>query len=132
MPGLMRIGELAAAAGVSNRTVDFYTNLGLIQPAKRTDGGFRLYDSSTVELIGTIRQLEASGMALDEIAKDLTNATPADLAELVTRLGNDLEHLRTLAETAGSSAHAMATTLMVRAHHLIVTATELLIAMPDV
>jgi hypothetical protein len=71
-------------------------------------------------------------MALDDIAKDLANATSADLAELVTRLGNDLEHLRTLAETAGSSAHTMATTLMLRAHNLIVTATEMLIAMPDV
>jgi MerR family copper efflux transcriptional regulator len=130
--GLLRIGELAAAAGVSNRTVDFYTNLGLITPAQRTSGGYRLYDPATVELIGTIRQLEASGMALDDIAKDLANATPADLAELVTRLGHDLEALRTLAETNGSSAHTMATTLMARAHHLIVTATELLIAMPDV
>lgn len=131
MAGLLRIGELAAAAGVSNRTVDYYTNLGLITAKQRTGGGFRLYDPATVDLIGTIRRLEASGMALDEIAKDLANTGTVDLAEIVDKLNRDLEALRALAETTGSSAHSMATTLTIRANHLIMTATELLIAMPD-
>lgn len=129
MPDLMRIGELAAAAGVSNRTVDFYTNLGLLQPAERTAGGFRLYDPSSVELIATIRQLEASGMALDEIAKDLSGASAADFAEVMNRLNQDLEALRGLAEAAGSNVHGIVTTLAARAHHLITTATELLYTM---
>ncbi|HZM74920.1 MAG TPA: MerR family transcriptional regulator [Candidatus Limnocylindrales bacterium] len=130
VPDLMRIGELATAAGVSNRTVDFYTNLGLIQPAQRTSGGFRLYDPSAVELIGTIRQLEASGMALDDIAKDLASAGTSDFAEVMTRLNHDLEALRGLAETAGSNVHGIVTTLAARAHHLIATATELLSSLP--
>lgn len=132
MADLMRISELAAAAGVSKRTVDFYTNRGLITPAERTDGGFRLYDPATADLIAAIRRLEASGLALDDIGKDLANANAADLTEAVTRLNNDLEVLRALAESAGSNAHTMVTTLTVRAHNLIVAATELLIAMPDV
>jgi len=130
VPHLMRIRELAAAAGVSNRTVDFYTNLGLIAPAERTSGGFRLYEPATVDLIGTIRQLEASGMALDDIAKDLAGSGAADLAEIMTRLNNDLEALRGLAESAGSNVHGIVTTLAARAHHLITTATELLGSMP--
>ncbi len=132
MAGLLRIGELAAAAGVSNRTVDFYTNLGLITPAQRTAGGFRLYDPSTVDLIGTIRQLEASGLALEEIAHQLANPGRADLGAILHALGQDLDALRVLAETTGTAAHTMATTLMVRAHHLVVTATELLLAVPEV
>jgi MerR family copper efflux transcriptional regulator len=129
---LMRIGELASAAGVSNRTVDFYTNLGLIAPATRTSGGFRLYAPATVDLIATIRQLEASGMALDDIAKELATASPANLAEIVTRLNHDLEALRVLVDTAGASSHGIVTTLAVRAHNLITTATELLAAMPQI
>ena len=132
MPDLMRISELAQAAGVSKRTVDFYTNLGLIEPAERTEGGFRLYDPATVDVIATVRHLEASGMALDQIGKNLATATATDLAEVVSRLNQDLEALRGLAETAGSNAQGMATSLAVRAHNLIVMATELLIAMPDV
>jgi MerR family transcriptional regulator, copper efflux regulator len=130
---LLRIGELASAAGVSNRTIDFYTNLGLLQPAQRTDSGYRLYDPEAVELIATIKQLEASGMALDDIAADLAHATsPADLAAAVTRLSHDLNALRTLAENAGPAAHSLVTTLTVRAHTLITTAMELIIAMPEV
>lgn len=129
MPDLMRIGELAAAAGVSNRTVDFYTNLGLLRPAERTSGGFRLYDPSSVELIATIRRLEASGMALDDIAKDLAGAGTADFTEVMSRLGHDLEALRGMAEAAGSNVHGIVTTLAARAHHLITTATELLNSM---
>ena len=132
MPDLMRIGELAAAAGVSNRTVDFYTNLGLLQPAERTSGGFRLYDPSSVELIATIRRLEASGMALDDIAKDLASAGAADFSEVMARLNHDLEALRGLAEAAGSNVHGIVTTLAARAHHLITTATELLGSLPPV
>jgi len=126
----MRIGELAVAAGVSNRTVDYYTNLGLIQPAQRPEGGFRLYDPATVDVIATIRQLEASGLALNDIGKNLANATGADLAHVVASLDHDLEALRALIESADANAHSMATTLTMRAHSLITTAMELLMTMP--
>lgn len=127
---LMRIGELATAAGVSNRTVDYYTNLGLITPAARTTGGFRLYDPATVEQIATVQRLESSGMALDDIAAHLQGAGAADLAGALARLDHDLTALRALAETAGGTAHGLATTLAVRANQLLAAATELLSTMP--
>jgi hypothetical protein len=71
-------------------------------------------------------------MALDQIAAQLATAAPADLAQIVAKLGNDIDTLRTLAETGGTATHTMATALIVRAHQLVVTATELLIALPDV
>ncbi|MDQ7909332.1 MerR family transcriptional regulator [Phytohabitans sp. ZYX-F-186] len=128
----MRIGELAAAAGVSNRTIDFYTTLGLITPAERSPGGYRLYDPATVDVIASIRRLEASGMALEDIGRELRNATTTGLPEALARLNQDLETLRTLAETADADAQPMAATLTIRAHNLITAAMELLIAMPDV
>jgi MerR family copper efflux transcriptional regulator len=127
---LMRIGELATAAGVSNRTIDFYTNLGLLTPADRSPGGYRLYDPATVEVIASIRRLEASGMALEDIGRELQAAT--DLPQAVARLNRDLETLRALAESADAHAQPMAATLTVRAHNLITAAMELLIAMPEV
>lgn len=130
MAQLMRIGELAAAAGVSNRTIDFYTNLGLLTPADRSPGGYRLYDPATVEVIASIRRLEASGMALEDIGREFQAAT--DLPQAVARLNRDLETLRALAESADAHAQPMAATLTVRAHNLITAAMELLIAMPDV
>ena len=131
MTELLRIGELATAAGVSNRTVDFYTQLGLIQPASRTDGGFRLYTPSTVELIAAIRRLEASGMALDDIAVNLKATTIADLGRVVAELDADLTTLRAMAESAAPAAQSLVTTLTIRAHNLITTAMELITAMPQ-
>ncbi|MBY8854044.1 MerR family transcriptional regulator, partial [Saccharothrix sp. MB29] len=62
---LLRIGELAARAGVSIRTVDYYTTLGLIDPAQRTAGGYRLYQPSDVDRIHLVQRLEVQGVPLE-------------------------------------------------------------------
>ncbi|MEV4416163.1 MerR family transcriptional regulator [Catellatospora sp. NPDC049609] len=127
---LMRIGELAAAAGVSNRTVDYYTTLGLIRPASRTSGGFRLYDPGMVQQIATVQRLEGSGMGLEDIAAHL-RAGGADLAAALARLDSDLAALRELAAGTVGAGHGLATTLAVRANHLLSLAAEVLAALPD-
>src|SRR5512142_891516 len=72
--GLLRIGELAARAGVSTRTVDFYTGLGLLTPSRRSGGNFRLYHPTDVGRIAAVRHLEAQGIRLDDIAHVLSVA----------------------------------------------------------
>jgi MerR family transcriptional regulator, copper efflux regulator len=125
MGELLRIGELADRAGVTTRTVDFYTGLGLLSPAERTAGGYRLYAADTVETIGTIRRLEQHGLSLDEIAAALREDSSTDLTGLLTRLDSDLAALRTAVEAAGPDAHALLAVLGARAHALIAAAIEL-------
>lgn len=67
-PGLLRIGEVARRAGVSRRTVDFYTRMGLLEPSERSQGNYRLYPPESVDRIHLIRRLEAHGIPLAEIA----------------------------------------------------------------
>lgn len=55
---LFRIGELAKAAGISERTIDYYTKLGLISPEKRTLKNYRLYSSETLSTLERINQLK--------------------------------------------------------------------------
>ena len=43
--GLMRIGKLAAASGVTRDALRYYERLGLLPPSPRTAGGFREYDA---------------------------------------------------------------------------------------
>lgn len=62
-----RIGELARAASLSQRTIDYYTTLGLIEPAKRTNTNYRLYHSETLERLKRITQLKQEKYSLDEI-----------------------------------------------------------------
>lgn len=67
-PGLLRIGEVARRAGVSRRTVDFYTRMGLLEPAERSVGNYRLYPPESVDRIHLVRRLETHGIPLAEIA----------------------------------------------------------------
>jgi MerR family copper efflux transcriptional regulator len=117
---LLRIGELATQAGVSTRTVDYYTRLGLIRSAERTGGGFRLYAPAAVGTIAMIRQLEDHGLQLQAIAAAI-NGQDAAGADLATKLESLSAGLASLQETAGSAPHAQALLNLIsaRAHALI-------------
>ena len=118
MSTLLRIGELAAQAGVSVRTVDYYTQLGLLQSAQRTGGGFRLYGAAAVDTIATVKQLEAHGLNLQTIAVAINGAGDTDLAAKLDKLAAGLQALQEAAENT-PHAHALLTLISGRAHALI-------------
>ena len=118
MSTLLRIGELAAQAGVSTRTVDYYTQLGLLRTAERTGGGFRLYDPAAIDTISTIKQLEEHGLSLQTISAAFHGAGETDLMSKLDHLATGLRALQEAAETA-PPAQALLTLLSARAHALI-------------
>ena len=61
----MRIGELAARAGTSTRTLRYYESRGLL-PARRGSNGYRTYDEDDVKLLRQIRTLQDFGFDLEE------------------------------------------------------------------
>jgi MerR family transcriptional regulator, copper efflux regulator len=63
----MRIGELAAVAGLKAKTLRFYEEAGLLAPPPRTAGGYRDYPSGTVARLAFIREAQAAGLTLAEI-----------------------------------------------------------------
>lgn len=62
------IGALAEAAGVSVKTVRYYSDGGLLPVSSRSAGGHRRYDESALEVLLTIRRLRALGLSLPEAA----------------------------------------------------------------
>ncbi|GLY00437.1 MULTISPECIES: MerR family transcriptional regulator [Actinoplanes] len=120
MHELLRIGELAAHAGVSTRTVDYYTQLGLLRTEQRTGGGFRLYDPAAVDTITTIKQLETHGLSLQDIAGALNgpSAVPADLPASLDHLVAGVAALQAQAVNT-PQAQALLTLISARAHALI-------------
>jgi MerR family transcriptional regulator, copper efflux regulator len=64
---LLRVGELARAVGKTVRAMHLYEELGLLEPAARSEGGFRLYEADAVERIKWIIKLQAIGFTLHEI-----------------------------------------------------------------
>ncbi|MFG1605624.1 MerR family transcriptional regulator [Actinoplanes sp. NPDC049265] len=62
----MLIGELAARAGTSTRTLRYYEQHGLVR-ASRDARGYRCYDDAELRVVREIRSLLDSGFALDDI-----------------------------------------------------------------
>ena len=70
---LLRIGVVARMAGVSERTVRYYEEVGLVSPAKYSAGGTRLFKESDVVRVLRIKELKSlMGFDLDEIKAILT------------------------------------------------------------
>jgi len=64
----LQIGEVAERTGVTQRTLRFYEEKGLLKPPARMEGGFRLYSEEDVRRIERIKRLRhALGVSLDEI-----------------------------------------------------------------
>jgi DNA-binding transcriptional MerR regulator len=70
----LQIGEVAERTGVTQRTLRFYEEKGLLRPPTRMDGGFRLYSEDDVSRVEHIRQLQnLLGVTLAEI-KEMVDA----------------------------------------------------------
>jgi len=70
--GELQIGEVAERTGVTQRTLRFYEEKGLLRPPSRMEGGFRLYSEEDVKRVKHIRRLQ-----------DLLGVSLADIKEMV-------------------------------------------------
>ncbi len=90
---LLRVGDVARATGKTVRAIHLYEELGLLRPATRSSGGFRLYDPSAVDRVRWIDSLHALGFSLQEMREVLQSwwsaeqgdAAMSNLRELFTR-----------------------------------------------
>lgn len=63
----MKIGQVSAAANVSQRMIRHYEKIGLIAPAERRDSGYRDYDQRDVHTLRFIGRARDLGFGLEEI-----------------------------------------------------------------
>ena len=70
---LVHIGEVAERTGLSHRTIRYYEEMGLVEPAARTEGGFRLYDEAGIERLLLIMPMKPLGFSIEQIG-DLLRA----------------------------------------------------------
>ncbi|WP_319643809.1 MerR family transcriptional regulator [Gephyromycinifex aptenodytis] len=60
-----RIGEVAKRIGLSVRSIRYYEEAGLITPAGRTSGGFRMYSEVDVQRLLSIMQMKPLDFTLE-------------------------------------------------------------------
>jgi DNA-binding transcriptional MerR regulator len=123
---LVRIHEVAAELGLTPRSIRYYEELGLLEPAARSDGAYRLFDSDDFERLRFIKGLrDDAGFSLAEIGallederartrnrerfRSTTNPTErrAIVADAMARVDRQIETLRAKADRiAGMIAEA--------------------------
>jgi len=95
---LLRIGDLARLSGKTVRAIHLYEELGLLRPATRSSGGFRLYESGAVGRLRWIDLLHGLGFSLHDMRDLLESWWGAELGpEAMARLRTLFQ--RKLAET---------------------------------
>jgi DNA-binding transcriptional MerR regulator len=118
----MRIGELAARAGVGIQTIRYYERRGLLREAERRPSGYREYPSTVAQRVRFIKCAQELGFTLEEIAdllalrdgeprtegeaRDLALAKIGDIDRRIVQLSAMREALATLVEACACSKGA--------------------------
>lgn len=77
---MLKVGELAALANLTVRTLHHYDSIGLLRPSARSDAGYRLYDRDDVARLHRIQALRAFGLSLSDIGLTLDSPAGSPLA----------------------------------------------------
>ncbi len=73
--GLLKIGDFAKLAGTNLRTLRYYEEIGLLQPATRSTGGFRYYRSEDLDRLRMVASLQRLGLELARIRELMDTRT---------------------------------------------------------
>lgn len=102
----MTIGDLAHLAGVTKKTVRFYSNEGLLPSTTRNAAGYRLYTHDDLERLALIRALREAGLGLATIRSVLDREMTLREA-LTLRLAVVEAHVTSLHQVAAAIRAAL-------------------------
>jgi Cd(II)/Pb(II)-responsive transcriptional regulator len=91
----MRIGELAQSSGTPVETIRFYERQGLLPPAARTHGNYRIYTALHAGRLAFIWRCRRLDMTLDEVRVllRLKDKPQPDCSEVNSLLDEHIDHV---------------------------------------
>jgi MerR family transcriptional regulator, repressor of the yfmOP operon len=95
---LTSIGEIAQKLDMSQRTIRYYEEIGLLNSIKRVEAGRRVYTDMDLRRLKLIKRLKIMGMTLSEMQEleamwTIEQSTDKVLKRLAELLGNHLKRL---------------------------------------
>jgi DNA-binding transcriptional MerR regulator len=100
---LLRIQDVAADTGLTTRAIRYYEEIGLLEPAARSDGAYRLFDASDLERLRFIRSLrDDAGFSLAQIGQLLEDEKARERNRRRFRTSGDETERRALALDASA------------------------------
>ncbi|WP_313644107.1 Cu(I)-responsive transcriptional regulator [Pseudomonas sp.] len=106
----MNIGQAARRSGLSSKMIRYYEAIGLLQPATRSDSGYRTYQTEDLHRLAFIKRSRDLGFSLEEVGKLLTlwqdrERASADVKALamqhIDELNKRIDELISLRDTLG-------------------------------
>ena len=111
-PRLLKIAEVAEELGLTARAVRYYEELGLLKPAARSEGSYRLFDDDDIERLRFIRGLrDDAGFSLAEIGRLLEDEEARERNRERFRSTADLAERRQILRDALARVERQATSL---------------------
>lgn len=101
-----RISDAAQRTGLPTSTLRYYERIGLLQPPKRTDSGYRAYDERALDRLAFVARARALGLRLDAIG-ELADLWDADRCGPVQARLRDVVSAR-IADTQEQAAALLA------------------------
>jgi DNA-binding transcriptional MerR regulator len=122
---LMRIQEVAEETGLTPRSIRYYEELGLLAPAARSEGAYRLYDDEDLERLRFIRGLrDDAGFSLAEIGQLLVDEAARTRNRERFRATTDVGERRRILLDALERVNRQASTLRYKIERLQTMVTE--------
>ena len=114
-PALLRIQDVAAETGLTTRAIRYYEEIGLLEPAARSDGAYRLFDASDLERLRFIRSLrDDAGFSLAQIGQLLEDEAARERNRLRYRTTGDKAVRRALLKDATARVDRQIETLVAK------------------
>lgn len=104
MSDIYSTGELAKAAGVTVRTVQYYDKRGILLPSQLTEGGRRIYTESDLERLKIICFLRDLDFSIEQIKRVLAEDNVMAVLDLLL-----VDHIQQLEQDLRTKKHQLDT-----------------------